>query len=81
MFDSLGPRHKLIIFSEHRDTINCLVDKIRSLLGRAETVVTIHGGMGRLLLNATIDPFHCAFRDLLKKGALLVDPNAVSEDI
>jgi len=47
MFDAYGNRRKLIIFSEHRDTLNYLVEKLRSLLGRAEAVVAIHGGMPR----------------------------------
>jgi superfamily II DNA or RNA helicase len=47
MFDSSGNRRKLIIFSEHRDTLNYLVEKLRTLLGRAESVVAIHGGMPR----------------------------------
>lgn len=47
MFDANGQREKLIIFTEHRDTLNYLTDKIRSLLGSAEAVVTIHGGMLR----------------------------------
>src|SRR5436189_4754221 len=47
MFDSYGERRKLIIFSEHRDTLNYLIDKLRALLGRAESVVAIHGGMPR----------------------------------
>lgn len=47
MFDALGLRRKLIIFSEHRDTLNYLVDKLQRLLGRAEAVVAIHGGMPR----------------------------------
>jgi superfamily II DNA or RNA helicase len=47
MFDTSGTRRKLIIFSEHRDTLNYLVDKLRGLLGRAEPVVAIHGGMAR----------------------------------
>jgi superfamily II DNA or RNA helicase len=47
MFDAHGHRHKLVIFTEHRDTLNYLAEKIRSLLGRPEEVVTIHGGMGR----------------------------------
>jgi superfamily II DNA or RNA helicase len=47
MFDAHGDRRKLIIFSEHRDTLNYLVDKLRSLLGREEAVVTIHGGLPR----------------------------------
>lgn len=47
MFDAHGHRRKLLIFTEYRDTLNYLTAKIRSLLGRNEAVVTIHGGMGR----------------------------------
>jgi superfamily II DNA or RNA helicase len=47
MFDQFGTRRKLIIFSEHRDTLNYLVEKLRALLGRAESVVAIHGGLAR----------------------------------
>jgi superfamily II DNA or RNA helicase len=47
MYDIHGERRKLIIFSEHRDTLNYLVNKLRSLLGRDETVVAIHGGVPR----------------------------------
>lgn len=42
-----GEREKLIIFTEHKDTLYYLQEKISSLLGRAEAVVTIHGGMVR----------------------------------
>jgi len=47
MFDAHGHRRKLIIFTEHRDTLNYLRDRIGSLIGKPEAVVTIHGGMGR----------------------------------
>ena len=47
MFDAHGHRRKLIIFTEHRDTLNYLRDRIGSLIGRPEAVVTIHGGIGR----------------------------------
>jgi SNF2 family DNA or RNA helicase len=47
MFGQEGIREKLIIFTEHRDTLRYLTDKIRSLLGSEEAVVTIHGGMLR----------------------------------
>ncbi|MBW1920284.1 MAG: DUF3883 domain-containing protein [Deltaproteobacteria bacterium] len=47
MFDAHGHRRKLIIFTEHRDTLNYLQERIGSLVGRPEAVVTIHGGMGR----------------------------------
>ncbi|MFQ5802812.1 MAG: helicase-related protein [Candidatus Methylomirabilales bacterium] len=46
MFDA-GHRRKLVVFTEHRDTLSYLADKIRALLGRAEVVVTIHGTMRR----------------------------------
>jgi superfamily II DNA or RNA helicase len=38
---------KLIIFSEHRDTLRYLVDRIGRLLGSSDPVVAIHGGMAR----------------------------------
>ena len=47
MFGGDGQREKLIIFTEHKDTLNYLTDKIRSLLGNEEAVITIHGGMLR----------------------------------
>ena len=47
MFDAHGHRRKLVIFTEHRDTLNYLADRIRALLGRPESLVTIHGGLGR----------------------------------
>ena len=47
MFDSQGNRPKLIVFSEHRDTVNYLVGKLRALLGGQDAVVSIHGSMSR----------------------------------
>ncbi|MFN3189121.1 MAG: helicase-related protein [Aureliella sp.] len=47
MFDEHGNRRKLVIFTEHRDTLNYLADRIRTLLGSQESVVTISGGMLR----------------------------------
>ena len=47
MKTSDGSPEKLIIFTEHRDTLNYLASKIRTLYGRDEMVVTIHGGMLR----------------------------------
>lgn len=40
-------RRKLIIFTEHRDTLEYLLRQIRATLGRHEAVVTIHGGVRR----------------------------------
>ena len=47
MFDESNNRRKLVIFTEHRDTLNYLTQKLRTLLGSAEAVVTIQGGMSR----------------------------------
>ncbi len=42
-----SPTQKLVLFTEHRDTLHYLLDRITTLLGRAESVVVIHGGMAR----------------------------------
>lgn len=42
-----SPRQKIVIFTEHRDTLAYLERQIGSLLGRPQAVVVIHGGMGR----------------------------------
>src|ERR1019366_9552274 len=47
MFDAQGHRRKLVLFTEHRDTLNYLTERLRALLGAPESLVTIHGGMGR----------------------------------
>jgi SNF2 family DNA or RNA helicase len=43
-----GKLHKIIIFTEHKDTLRYLEEKIKNLIGRDEAVVTIHGGTKRL---------------------------------
>ena len=40
-------RQKLVIFTEHRDTLNYLQNRIETILGRKQALVIIHGGMGR----------------------------------
>jgi SNF2 family DNA or RNA helicase len=42
-----SPHQKLVIFTEHRDTLNYLQSRITTLLGREESAAIIHGGMGR----------------------------------
>jgi len=42
-----SPAQKLVLFTEHRDTLNYLEGRITTLLGRTGSVVMIHGGMGR----------------------------------
>ena len=47
MYTASGSRRKLIIFTEHKDTLKYLVDRIRSMLGKHDAVITIHGGVNR----------------------------------
>lgn len=47
MKDSEGQQRKLIVFTEHRDTLNYLAVRIRGLLGSEEAVELIHGGIKR----------------------------------
>src|SRR5438876_1855577 len=47
MFDAERHRRKLVVFTEHRDTLHYLTERIRTMLGLEEAVVTIHGGMSR----------------------------------
>jgi SNF2 family DNA or RNA helicase len=42
-----SPRQKLVVFTEHRDTLHYLERQISSLLGRPDAVVLIHGSLGR----------------------------------
>ncbi|MGA2699948.1 MAG: helicase-related protein [Isosphaeraceae bacterium] len=42
-----SPHQKLVVFTEHRDTLNYLQGRVTTLLGRTEAVVIIHGAMGR----------------------------------
>jgi len=42
-----SPHQKLVLFTEHRDTLNYLEDRISTVLGRKDAVVVIHGAMGR----------------------------------
>jgi superfamily II DNA or RNA helicase len=47
MYTNSGTRRKLIIFTEHKDTLNYLVGRIGGMLGKPEAVITIHGGTSR----------------------------------
>ena len=42
-----GTGRKLVIFTEHRDTLDYLTDKLNTVIGRPEAVVTISGGTHR----------------------------------
>lgn len=45
--DSQGRPRKLIVFTEHRDTLDYLVRRITTLIGRPQAVQAIHGGVRR----------------------------------
>jgi len=47
MRDDTGARRKVIIFTEHKDTLNDLVMRLTQHLGRDDAVITIHGGTKR----------------------------------
>lgn len=49
MRDAAGWQRKLIIFTEHRDTLNYLMTRVQGLLGtpNADAIVTIHGSVSR----------------------------------
>jgi superfamily II DNA or RNA helicase len=76
MFDAHGHRRKLVVFTEHRDTLNYLIERITSLIGRPEAVVVIHGGMGREERRKNQDAFT---QD--KEVEILVATDAASEGI
>ena len=57
MFEDTGTRRKLLIFTEHRDTLNYLVRRLQGFLGRPEAVVSIHGGMRREQRRVAQDTF------------------------
>ena len=71
-----GRLEKLIIFTEHRDTLDYLQQKISSLFGRAEMVASIHGGLNRKERRAVEERFK---RD--KNLLVLVATDAAGEGI
>ena len=52
-----SPQQKLVIFTEHRDTLNYLHTRIAGRLGREQAVVVIHGGLRREDRNAAQEAF------------------------
>ncbi len=47
MISPEGQRRKLVIFTEHRDTLNYLKERIRTLFGHNDILVNIDGGLTR----------------------------------
>lgn len=57
MVDERGSRRKLVVFTEFKDTLLYLSRRIRTLLGRPEAVVEIHGGVPRDARKRVVDGF------------------------
>ena len=57
MVDEDGNRRKLIVFTEAKDTLNYLADRIRTRLGKPEAVVVIHGGVRREERKRAVEAF------------------------
>jgi superfamily II DNA or RNA helicase len=56
--EATGQRRKLLIFTEPRDTLEYLADKIRQRIGKSEAVAVIHGGVPRDVRKANIAAFN-----------------------
>ena len=76
MTDAEGNRRKLIVFTEPKDTLHYLRDKIRARLGNPDAVTVIHGGVPREERRKVIERF-MADRDLL----VLVANDAAGEGV
>lgn len=76
MVDAAGNRRKLIIFTEPKDTLFYLLDKVRARLGRPEAVDVIHGGVTREERRKVIERF-MQDRDLL----VLIANDAAGEGV
>ncbi len=75
MYDA-GNRRKIIVFTEHRDTLNYLEQQVRRLLGRDDVVVSIHGGVAREARRTAQELFT---QD--KDASVLVATDAASEGL
>lgn len=76
MVDSDGNRRKLIIFTEPKDTLHYLLDKIRSRVGNPDAVDVIHGGVTREDRRKVIERF-MQDRDML----VLIANDAAGEGV
>jgi superfamily II DNA or RNA helicase len=50
-------RHKLVVFTESRDTLSHLTQRLRNHLGRTEAVTEIHGGLSRKQRRQAVEAF------------------------
>jgi len=76
MIDADGNRRKLIIFTEPKDTLHYLVDKVRARLGKPEAVEVIHGGVTREERRKVVERF-MQDRDML----VLIANDAAGEGV
>lgn len=76
MVDADGNRRKLIIFTEPKDTLHYLLDKVRARLGNPEAVDVIHGGVSREERRKVIERF-MQDRDML----VLIANDAAGEGV
>ena len=76
MLDPDGHRRKLIIFTEARDTLDSLREKVEARLGRPDAVAVIHGGVHRDARRKVVERF-MQDRDLL----VLVANDAAGEGV
>ncbi len=76
MIDGDGNRRKLIIFTEPKDTLHYLLDKVRARLGRPDAVEVIHGGVTREERRKVVERF-MQDRDML----ILIVNDAAGEGV
>nr|WP_255720228.1 DUF3883 domain-containing protein [Acuticoccus kalidii] len=76
MVDGVGNRRKLIIFTEPKDTLHYLVEKVRARLGKPDAVEVIHGGVTREERRKVVERF-MQDRDML----VLIANDAAGEGV
>ena len=76
MRDAEGNRRKLIVFTEPKDTLFYLRDKVANRLGRGDAVAMIHGGVTREDRRKTVERF-MTDKDLL----VLIANDAAGEGV
>jgi len=80
MYGPNGAREKIIIFTEHRDTLNYLAGKIANMLSGPETVVVIRGGMRREERKRIEESFRNDPKPLIAGNWNVCSMNAPSQD-
>lgn len=76
MIDNEGNRRKLIIFTEPKDTLHYLQDKVSARIGKPDAVAVIHGGVTREERRKIVERF-MQDRDLL----VLIANDAAGEGV